>query len=310
MTTDKPLVSITISTRNRKEELLKALESSFAQTYKPLEVLVLDAVSNDGTEQAVREQFPATRYFRWETDPGHPAMRNRGFREAEGQFVISLDDDSYFTDTHTVEQIVEQMGAHPKAAVLALPFTEPLRPNAALMQLSDESTGPQLRTFVGCAAAIRKDSALQAGAYRVLPLYYKEDRDLSIRLLDRGWPVIYVNTPPICHLHSPKRDFRKRYAIEIRTNLLFDSLNIPHPYVLPRIAIDCVQLMLYKLTPSQILPRVWCIVKALGACLRYANCRQPVTRATYNRYRSLPSHGPVPHLGDLPKPASNSSPAH
>ena len=74
-----PTVSIVLFTRNRKEELLTALESCFAQNHRPLEVLVFDDASTDGTEEAVRTSFPEVRFFREESNRGIAALRNRGF---------------------------------------------------------------------------------------------------------------------------------------------------------------------------------------------------------------------------------------
>ena len=58
------LASICIVTRNRKADLLRALGSCLAQSYRPLEVLVFDDASTDGTEQDVLARFPQVRYFR------------------------------------------------------------------------------------------------------------------------------------------------------------------------------------------------------------------------------------------------------
>jgi len=305
MKTDTPLVSIAITTRNRKEELLNALESCFAQAHRPLEILVFDDASTDGTEEAVRRSFPDARYVREKSNRGIAALRNRGLREARGEFVFSIDDDAYYTDPSTVDRVVELFQREPNAAVVAMPFMEPFRPALVGENLRSPA---RLKAFISCAYAIRRKAALDMGGYREFFFYRGEERDLSIRLLERGFSIVYGDTPPVVHLYSPKRTWSQMFPLGIRNNLLFDSLNIPHPYVLPRLIMDAIQLAVYKITPRQVLTRLADIVWGFSACVRYARERSPVSRNTYRLYRNLPGHAPVAHSGDIPPPASRKSP--
>ena len=58
--TQNPLVSIAILTWNRRRHVLKAIESIFQQPYRPIEVIVVDSASTDGTVNAVQKNgsFP------------------------------------------------------------------------------------------------------------------------------------------------------------------------------------------------------------------------------------------------------------
>ncbi len=94
----KPLVSIVIPTRNRKELLRRGLEALAAQTFSGFEVLVVDDFSSDGTPQFLGEfarENPQLnlRWFRNEPQAGANPSRNRAIRASEGQFVAFLDDD-------------------------------------------------------------------------------------------------------------------------------------------------------------------------------------------------------------------------
>ena len=295
-----PTVSIVLFTRNRKEELLTALESCFAQDHRPLEVLVFDDASTDGTEEAVRTSFPEVRFFREESNRGIAALRNRGFQEARGELVFSIDDDAYYTDPSTIRCVVAQFRREPEAAVIAMPFVEPLRQGCVATTLN---TSDRLRAFISCAYAIRRATALELGGYREFFFYRGEERDLSIRLLDRGFRIVYGQSPPVVHLYSPKRAWSQMFPLGIRNNLLFDSLNIPHPYVLPRLALDAVQLFLYKLTITQVFSRMAFILRGFLACVKYASLRDPVSKETYRLYRTLPTHGPASAPAPTPGPA-------
>lgn len=89
-----PLISVVVCTLNRAPILRVALGSLAAQTLDPdlFEVIVVDNGSTDETRE-VAESFPANfRYVR-ETEPGLSHARNRGCREALGDYVAYTDDD-------------------------------------------------------------------------------------------------------------------------------------------------------------------------------------------------------------------------
>ena len=92
---DSPLVSIVITTRNRKAELSRALSSCSQLSGIPFEVLVYDDASTDGTAEEVETRFPWVRLVRSEEHAERVLLRNRAFREAKGQFVLTIDDDCY-----------------------------------------------------------------------------------------------------------------------------------------------------------------------------------------------------------------------
>ena len=301
------MVSICFATRNRKEEIVRAIESSLAQSHRPLEVIVVDDASDDGTQELIRKLFPEVRCIRESARVGVAGARNRAIREARGSIVLSPDDDSYFTDAGTVTAVLRDFESSPNAAVVAMPFVEPLRPQLGRgTHALDSSQSSPLRAFIGCAHAIRRDAFIAAGGYRELPGYRNEDRDLSIRLLDSGYSIVYGSSPPMVHLFSPNRNVHERYAVDLQSGVLFDYLNIPHPYLFPRMMIDCLQLLLYKLAASQFFPRLKHILHSLGACVKYAGQRRQVSRATYRLYRRLPYHRPIACSGEVPRPASNS----
>jgi len=87
-------VSVIISTWNRADALEKAVRSALEQTLSPLEVLVCDDGSTDGSKERV-DSIGDSR-VRWIEGPrgGRPAIpRNRGIKESKGSWLAFLDDD-------------------------------------------------------------------------------------------------------------------------------------------------------------------------------------------------------------------------
>ena len=91
-----PIVSIVIPTYNREHLLSRALDSVLAQTLGDFEVLVVDDGSTDETAVLMAEyeaRDERIRYFIQPQNAGVSAARNRGLREARGEFIAFLDSD-------------------------------------------------------------------------------------------------------------------------------------------------------------------------------------------------------------------------
>jgi glycosyltransferase involved in cell wall biosynthesis len=95
MTEEYPLVSVIIPVYNGTRYLRAALESVFAQTYRPFEVIVVDDGSVDDSG-AIAQSFPDVRYIR-QANQGVAAARNHGLDAARGEFFAFLDQDDLWT---------------------------------------------------------------------------------------------------------------------------------------------------------------------------------------------------------------------
>lgn len=101
---DSPLVSVVIPTYNRADWLCEAVESVLAQTYAPIEIIVVDDGSTDGTPDMLAARFPAVRCI-VQPNAGVSAARNRGLAAAAGQYINFLDDDDLFMPDKIARQV-------------------------------------------------------------------------------------------------------------------------------------------------------------------------------------------------------------
>lgn len=91
-----PEVSVIIPTYNAAHFLPQAVDSVRAQTFRDVEILVVDDGSTDNTETAILGLGSSVRYFR-QPNAGVAVARNRGIAEARGRFVAFLDaDDTWY----------------------------------------------------------------------------------------------------------------------------------------------------------------------------------------------------------------------
>ena len=96
---EQPLVTVYIPTFNRLELLQRAVESVCNQTYKNLEIIVVDDCSTDGTQKYLAQlakEDSRVRYFLKEKNSGACVSRNIAIENATGEFITGLDDDDYF----------------------------------------------------------------------------------------------------------------------------------------------------------------------------------------------------------------------
>jgi glycosyltransferase involved in cell wall biosynthesis len=97
-------VSAVVAVYNRERHLREALDSILGQHYRPLEIVVVDDGSTDGTARIARS-YHAVRYL-YQDNLGPAAARNAGVAAARGALLAFLDSD----DVWTADKLSRQVG--------------------------------------------------------------------------------------------------------------------------------------------------------------------------------------------------------
>lgn len=98
------LVSVVIPTYNRSRQVMEAVHSVLDQTWSDCEVIVVDDGSDDETAQVLDVFGDRIRYIKTE-NRGVAAARNRGVREARGEWLAFLDSDDLWNPTKIERQM-------------------------------------------------------------------------------------------------------------------------------------------------------------------------------------------------------------
>lgn len=93
MTDPLPQVSVVIPVHNRRDYVLTAVRSALEQTHRPMEVVVVDDGSDDGTYEALNAVDAPLTLHRQPINRGQSAARNLGWTTCEGEYVLFLDSD-------------------------------------------------------------------------------------------------------------------------------------------------------------------------------------------------------------------------
>jgi len=100
----KPLVSVIIPTFNRADVIGNAVESVLRQSYKNIEVIVVDDGSTDHTESILKRYGQKINVLRQE-NTGASVARNRGAAKANGEVLAFIDSDDLWFETKIERQI-------------------------------------------------------------------------------------------------------------------------------------------------------------------------------------------------------------
>lgn len=110
MSTTSGSVSVVIAAYNRAALLPFAIDSALEQTRPPLEVIVVDDGSTDGTEAVMAQYAGRVRYLR-QSNAGASAARNTGLQAAVGEWVAFLDSDDLWAPRR-LEVLLDFLAAH------------------------------------------------------------------------------------------------------------------------------------------------------------------------------------------------------
>lgn len=111
MDISNPRVSVVMGTLNRADLIERAIESIFQQSFKNLEVIIVDDGSTDNTEEVVK-RLPRIRYFKNRINRGLPYSLNRGIKKARGEYIARLDDDDYWCHPDKLKLQVDFLDSH------------------------------------------------------------------------------------------------------------------------------------------------------------------------------------------------------
>jgi GT2 family glycosyltransferase len=217
MTRESPLVSIIIPNWNGVHHLTACLESLRRQTYAPLETLVVDNGSSDGSTALVKSHFPEVRVVSLAENRGFAGACNVGMRASQGKILVLLNNDTE-ADANWISEVMSAFGRHPKAGIIAsrmLLFDQRdtfhtagdfyrldgVPGNRGVWQRDEGQYDREEEVFSanGGSAAYRRETLAQVGMLDEDFFYSCEDIDLAWRAQLAGWRCVYAPRAIVYH---------------------------------------------------------------------------------------------------------------
>ncbi len=106
MTTSN-LLSIVIPNYNNEKYLDECIESVLAQTYKNIEIIIIDDSSTDGSKKVLEKynnEFPFIKVIFNERNQGVTKNRDSAINIASGEYITTLDSDDFYIDNQKLEK--------------------------------------------------------------------------------------------------------------------------------------------------------------------------------------------------------------
>ena len=198
------LVSVIVATKRRETELVRALESLAAQTYRPLEVLVVDDNDDPEWNQKTKEALEAfcdslaLQYIQNHPGKGSAEARNVGICAASGEYITFLDDDDVYLPEKIERQLVciQEQNADYSLTDLDLYFDDGrlsehrrrdyLRPGESLLEchFKYHMTGTDTLMF-------RRDYLIEIGGFPGIDL--GDEFYLMHRAIEAGGKLAYLD---------------------------------------------------------------------------------------------------------------------
>jgi len=213
-----PLISIVIPNYNGAACLETCLRSLLGQSDPRQELLVVDNASRDHSIELIRRLAPQARILPQPANLGFAAAVNHGIREARGEWVAVLNNDTE-VGAGWLAACLEAIGRHPDASFLACRILDLqdrsrvysagdcfLRAGLGYRRGQEQPDGVEygreipIFSACGCAALYRKAALEVAHGYDELFFAYLEDVDLGLRLQAAGAAGYYVPGALVYHL--------------------------------------------------------------------------------------------------------------
>lgn len=209
----EPLVTVILPAYNQEKYIASALASVFDQSYKNLEILVVDDASTDSTAKIV-EKDKRVRLIQLGQNEGPAAARNRGVEMARGEYVCMLDSDDTM-DRDRISKLLAIFERNPQLDVVfhAIFIMDEEGKKIGEMRCEWEKQANFLvrlffRNALPAQPFMAKRSCLQECPYNE-SLRHAEDYDLMLRLAQR-FHLYYLDEPLLNY---------RRHALNLSENL-------------------------------------------------------------------------------------------
>ena len=226
MALEAPLVSVIVVSHNTRDDLLRCL-GSLASVGMPLEIVVVDNASSDGSAEAVAERFPRVRVIHNGDNAGFGRANNQGLAATRAPLVLLLNSDAELRPG-CLETLASLLRDRARLGIVAPrtleadgavqvsfgPDLTPLREwkqrrlvhgvkqrrSGALRAAAEAAAREHEPAWVSASCLLARREALAAvGGFDEGYFLYEEDADLCRRVRQAGWAVLFTPAAEAVH---------------------------------------------------------------------------------------------------------------
>ena len=221
-----PRVSVVLGTHNGERWLRPCIESLAAQTLRPLEIIVIDDGSSDGSLSTLRDldgQFPGLLAVHEQDNQGVSSVMNRAISMCSGDYVAVADHDDIYPP-HRLEAslaLMSETGADMVGGQTIGGMGRWLRLHKSRFPtdpvLMADRIHKGLDPLAHTTMTVRRDGFDRFGGYR--PLTRAADLELMLRWAHRGARIAV--SPQVLAWYRLRRE---HFSIDVQTGWMLDTL--------------------------------------------------------------------------------------
>jgi len=240
-----PLVSVVAVNYNQPGITLDMIRSLKKVSYPEIEIIVVDNDSSDGSQNAVKTQFPSVKLICNDHNVGFARANNTGIRASTGRYVCLVNSDIKVLD-NVLFKLVNYLDTNPGVGILGPrtvnpDFTTryncrelPTIRNAFFQAVFFDKLFPSVNIFrgrtvfsfdyqkihpvevlSGCFLVVRNEVIEKVGLLDENFFIYGEDVDWCKRIADAGWGIIFYGDTQVIHYAGSSSSKKKiRFSLE------------------------------------------------------------------------------------------------
>lgn len=207
----KPKVAVVVVNYNGRRHLEYCLPSLLDSDYEPLDLVVVDNASTDGSADYVQEHFGGVAVLAADRNLGWAGGNNLGVTWAldRGADYVVLQNNDTLVDRRWLREAVAALEAHPRLGVLGFRVLNEYRSDedpdgARFDELRRGWSGPELAStdhVSGCALLVRAQVFRDVGLFDERFFVFGEEDDFIRRAMLAGYERARINVP-VWHHHG------------------------------------------------------------------------------------------------------------
>lgn len=195
--------STIIPVYNRRQYIVRCLESLFQQSYSLFEIIVVDDGSTDGTGKVLQDiQDPRLKVFYLTENRGPSFTRNFALEKAKGEIIALIDSDCVAHEDW-LKEILKPFSYDPAIKIVGGKIEDP--PISNYWELVNKGgdfvanhTG-YVTKVIGCNMAFKREKASNKPFDERISHITSEDFDLCLRYLNQGYSIFYNSSAKVTH---------------------------------------------------------------------------------------------------------------
>ena len=248
--------SIVVLSYNRPNEIYRNLKEICNSVCSDVEIIVVDNFSDmpvaDVVNDLVVGDFPRVKVLRMNDNLGVSA-RNIGVSKAQGEYVLTVDDDVFGLTDSIVTKTIDYFESFSNVSAINFKVVDDFTGEQTnWIHHRDLSIWSDLKfdtyEISEGAVAFRRDCFLMAGGYPERFFISHEGPDLALRIMSLNRSVIYVPDIVVRHSHSSTaRVSWRRYYYDTRNTIWLAIRNYPARIFIRKVPVALIALLAYSI---------------------------------------------------------------